>query len=96
MDYTINHLTHTPNKNTHLRPILIAPVEDEERVGLAKEILFIQLVGTELHGGYVLEETTTPSINVFKLNTIYSLVDLALSIVASKKRYLPQAQKNTL
>lgn len=42
-------------KKQHLRPILVAPVEDEKRVRLAKEILFIKLVGTELHGGNVLE-----------------------------------------
>lgn len=55
MERTIKFL-HTFDKNTHLRPILIAPIEDEEGVRLAKEILFIQLVGTELHGGYVLGE----------------------------------------
>lgn len=41
---------------TNLRSIFIAPVEDEERIRFAKEILFIQLVGTELHGGYVLKQ----------------------------------------
>ena len=45
---------HDPYKITNLRPILIAPVKDKERVRLAEEILFVQLVGTELHGRYVL------------------------------------------
>lgn len=42
-------------KEQHSRPILVASVEDKKRVGLAKEILLIKLVGTELHGGNVLE-----------------------------------------
>lgn len=33
----------------HSRAILIAPVEDEEGVGFAEEILFVQLVPAELH-----------------------------------------------
>lgn len=31
------------------RAVLVAPVEDQEGVGFAKEILFVQLVSTELH-----------------------------------------------
>lgn len=31
------------------RAVLIAPVEDQEGVGLAEEILFVQLVPAELH-----------------------------------------------
>lgn len=42
-------------KEQHLRPVLVAPVEDKKWVRLAKEILLIELVGTELHGGNVLE-----------------------------------------
>lgn len=42
-------------KEQHSRPVLITPVEDKKRVRLAKEILLIELVGTELHGGNVLE-----------------------------------------
>lgn len=38
----------------HSRPILVTPVEDKERVRFSKEIFFVQLVGTELHGGYIL------------------------------------------
>lgn len=40
----------------HLRSILIASVEDHERVRLAKEVLLVQLVGTELHSGTVLQK----------------------------------------
>lgn len=36
------------------RPVLVAAVEDHEGVGFAKEILLVQLVGTELQCGYVL------------------------------------------
>lgn len=39
----------------HSRSILIASVENHERVRLAKEILLVQLVGTELHRGAVLQ-----------------------------------------
>lgn len=42
-------------KEQHSRPVLVTPVEDKKRVRLAKEILLIELVGTELHGGNVLE-----------------------------------------
>lgn len=45
--------------NAHLRPILVAPIEDEERVGLAEEVLFVQLVGAELHGGDVLQDNNS-------------------------------------
>lgn len=31
------------------RAILIAPVEDQEGIGLAEEILFVQFVSAELH-----------------------------------------------
>jgi len=31
------------------RAVLVAPVEDQEGVGLAEEILFVQLVPAELH-----------------------------------------------
>lgn len=36
------------------RSILIASVEHQEGVGLPKEIFLVQLVGTELHCGYIL------------------------------------------
>lgn len=39
----------------HSRPVLVASVEDHERVGLSKEVLLVQLVGTELHSGTVLQ-----------------------------------------
>lgn len=61
-------------KHTHLRPILIAPVEDKERVRLAKEVLFIQFVGTELHGCYVLEEQQQfvfPDNSFFKYGVVH-------------------------
>lgn len=38
----------------NLRSILIASVEYQEGVGLPKEILLVQLVGAELHCGYIL------------------------------------------
>lgn len=31
------------------RAVLIAPVKDQERIGLPEEILFVQLVPAELH-----------------------------------------------
>lgn len=45
------------------RAILVASVEDHEGVRLSKEVLFIQFVGTELHGGVILqtEEKTQES-----------------------------------
>lgn len=36
------------------RAVLVASVEDHEGVWLSKEVLFIQLVGTKLHGGVIL------------------------------------------
>lgn len=36
-------------KRGNSRAVLVAPVEDQEGVGFAKEILFVQLVSTELH-----------------------------------------------
>lgn len=36
------------------RAVLIAPVEHKERVRLPEEVLFVQLVCTQLHGGNVL------------------------------------------
>lgn len=37
------------------RSILIAPVEHHEWIRLAEKVLLIQLVGTELHGGTILQ-----------------------------------------
>lgn len=37
------------------RAILIASVKDHEGVRLSKEVLLIQFVGAELHGGVVLQ-----------------------------------------
>lgn len=48
--------------NTHLRAVLIAAVEDEEGVRLAKEVLFVQFVGTQLHGGDVLRSNSRQSV----------------------------------
>lgn len=42
------------NHTNDLRSILVASVEDHERVRLAKEVLLVQLVGAELHSGAVL------------------------------------------
>lgn len=42
------------NHKQHSRSILVASVENHERVRLAKEVLFVQLVGTKLHGGTIL------------------------------------------
>lgn len=38
----------------NLRSVLVASVEHQEGVGLPKEIFLVQLVGTELHRGYIL------------------------------------------
>lgn len=40
------------------RSILIATVEHQERVWLSEEVLLIQLVGTQLHSGYVLKRAS--------------------------------------
>lgn len=40
---------------TNSRAILIASVEDHEGVWLSKEVFFIKFVGTELHGGVILQ-----------------------------------------
>lgn len=40
------------------RSVLVASVEDHKRVRLAKEVLLIQLVCTELHSGAVLQGFT--------------------------------------
>lgn len=42
------------NHSSDSRSVLVASVEDHERVRLAKEILLVQLVGAELHRGAVL------------------------------------------
>lgn len=42
------------NHKKHSRAILVASVENHERVRLAKEVLFVQLVGTKLHSGTIL------------------------------------------
>jgi len=41
-------------RGEHSRAVLVAPVEDEEWIGLAKEILFVQLVPAELHHHWLL------------------------------------------
>ena len=48
--------THTQAnmQQTHSRPVLVAAVEHQEGVRLAEEVLLVQLVGTQLHGGDVL------------------------------------------
>lgn len=38
----------------HLRPIFIASEEHHEGVRFPKEVLLVQLVGTELHCGHIL------------------------------------------
>lgn len=43
------------NRMKHSRSILVASVEDHERVRLAEEIFLVQFVGTELHSGAVLQ-----------------------------------------
>lgn len=43
------------NHIKHSRSIFVASVEDHERVRLAKEVLLVQLVGTELHSGAILQ-----------------------------------------
>lgn len=43
------------NHIKHSRSVLVASVEDHERVRLAKEVLLVQFVGTELHSGAVLQ-----------------------------------------
>lgn len=42
-------------RKTNSRAILITSVEDHEGVWLSKEVLFIQFVGTKLHGGVILQ-----------------------------------------
>lgn len=37
------------------RSVFIAPVEHQEGVGFPEEIFLVQLVGTELHCGHILE-----------------------------------------
>lgn len=43
------------------RAVLVAAVEDEERVGFPKKVLLVQLVGTQLHGDDVLGTRTVTS-----------------------------------
>lgn len=40
---------------SHLRSILIAAVEHQKRIRLAKEVLFVQLIGTKLHSSNILK-----------------------------------------
>ena len=52
---TFKTITRKQNHIKHSRSILIASVENHERVRLAEEVLLVQLVGTELHSGAVLQ-----------------------------------------
>lgn len=47
--------TEKQTQEIHSRAILVASVEDHEWVWLSKEVLFIQFVGTELHGSVILQ-----------------------------------------
>lgn len=48
--------TKKQKEDTNSRAILVASVEDHEGVGFSKEVLFIQFVGTELHGSIILQK----------------------------------------
>lgn len=43
-------------ERSNSRPILVTAVENQEGVGLAKKVLLVQLVGTQLHSGNILRE----------------------------------------
>lgn len=47
--------TEKQNPDVNSRAILVTSIEDHEGVWLSKEVLFIQFVGTELHGGIILQ-----------------------------------------
>ena len=47
--------TEEERRDANSRAVLVASVEDHEGVRFPKEVLFIQFIGTKLHGGVILQ-----------------------------------------